>query len=812
MVVSKWTMNFRNNQEPSIVLIWVVFPGLPIPFFAKQQISKLAATLGRVLKIDSATATLRRPLVARVLVEMDVATELAKRIWIGDDDLKPEAPKRDIPRRSERQLQANARQDAQQKHPATEGDAAAQPYSSSRAQEQMAQSDDCGQKDQMQELESERGADSHQRANLPLVEGQEERIPSGEDVGDSSTMGGPSVQQGLAQNPDKAVATEFARTAVEGQPLAATDNVLLGVADKQVVTHSGEGDVAASAKDPMVVGAGVITVDLICDNLPTAIFNGAALAYRGLSQSFDNQCGGNRDSVSEGEADEDFEQETAYSSGGQDLNTNAASVGVNVDHQAMLGNGRKPTKKKGVWVLIPSDRQLRSSVTSTLAQHVSFSVQHPWLANPLTFSFVHAKCTLEGRRALWQDLLDDKPGSHGWCVCGDFNVIVDPNEKQGGRPFSSSEGVELLAFMEGAEVFDAGFSGSRFTWCNNRQRRDRIWKQLDRVLINGAFTESAPSLAMTHLARHPSDHAPVMISFTSRMDNKPRAFRFLNLWTSHPGLLDVVKQAWQVECPGSPLRALCSKLLRTMRAMQEWNKGIVGNVFEAVRRAEALVLAAESRTESDGSVEAQVELSKAQAELRHALLNEEKFWGQKAKVKWLRYGDRNSRYFHATVQQRKAEKVTLEACPTPEEVKKVVFELDGDSAAGPDGFTSQFFTFAWDIIAKDVYNAVLSLFCGAELPRFLTSTSIVLIPKVPSPHDFSKYRPISLCNFFNKVLSRILADRLARILPKILSPQQIGFVKGRNITENYLLAQELMSGLGTRPGERSVKTRYDKGV
>ncbi|XP_027120700.2 uncharacterized protein [Coffea arabica] len=366
--------------------------------------------------------------------------------------------------------------------------------------------------------------------------------------------------------------------------------------------------------------------------------------------------------------------------------------------------------------------------------------------------------------------------------------------------------------MEGAEVFDAGFSGSRFTWCNNRQRRDRIWKQLDRVLINGAFTESAPSLAMTHLARHPSDHAPVMISFTSRMDNKPRAFRFLNLWTSHPGLLDVVKQAWQVECPGSPLRALCSKLLRTMRAMQEWNKGIVGNVFEAVRRAEALVLAAESRTESDGSVEAQVELSKAQAELRHALLNEEKFWGQKAKVKWLRYGDRNSRYFHATVQQRKAEKVTLEACPTPEEVKKVVFELDGDSAAGPDGFTSQFFTFAWDIIAKDVYNAVLSLFCGAELPRFLTSTSIVLIPKVPSPHDFSKYRPISLCNFFNKVLSRILADRLARILPKILSPQQIGFVKGRNITENYLLAQELMSGLGTRPGERSVKTRYDKGV
>ncbi|XP_027171438.1 uncharacterized protein LOC113771005 [Coffea eugenioides] len=505
-----------------------------------------------------------------------------------------------------------------------------------------------------------------------------------------------------------------------------------------------------------------------------------------------------------------------------------------------------------IWVFFSSP--FVCFVIGTSAQHVLFSMQHPWLANPLTFSFVHAKCTLEGRRALWQDLLDDKPGSHGRCVCGDFNVIADPNEKQGGRPFSSSEGVELLAFMEGAEVFDAGFSGSRFTWCNNRQERARIWKRLDRVLINGAFTESAPSLAVTHLARHPSDHAPVLISLTSRMDNKPRAFRFLNLGTSHPGLLDVVKEAWQVECPGSPLRALCSKLLRTRQAIQEWNKGVFGNVFEAVRRAEALVLAVESCTESDGSVEAQVELNKAQAEQRHALLNEEKFWGQKAKVKWLRYGDRNSRYFHATVQQRKvqseihrikdangvwvdddegiaemavqyfsdlfsdargspngwdhlipklvtqAEKVTLEACPTPEEVKKVVFELDGDSAAGPDGFTGQFFTFAWDIIAKDVYNAVLSFFCGAELPQFLTSTSIMLIPKVPSPQDFSKYRPISLCNFFNKVLSRILADRLARILPKILSPQQTGFVKGRNITENYLLAQELMSGIRNKTG------------
>ena len=76
----------------------------------------------------------------------------------------------------------------------------------------------------------------------------------------------------------------------------------------------------------------------------------------------------------------------------------------------------------------------------------------------------------------------------------------------------------------------------------------------------------------------------------------------------------------------------------------------------------------------------------------------------------------------------------------------------------------------------------------------------MLIPKVSSPQDFSKFRPISLCNFFNKLFSQILSNRLADILPKLISPQQTRFVKSRNITENYLLAQEVVSGIGKKLG------------
>ncbi|XP_071912247.1 uncharacterized protein [Coffea arabica] len=378
--------------------------------------------------------------------------------------------------------------------------------------------------------------------------------------------------------------------------------------------------------------------------------------------------------------------------------------------------------------------------------------------------------------------------------------------------------------MEKAGIFDVGFSGASFTWSNNRRNRARISKRLDRFLVNGACLDLFDAISVLHLTRHPSDHAPLKISFATRSDNKPRPFRFLNIWTSKPELLEMIRQAWDQDVDGSPLRVLCSKLLATRRAIQSWNKQHFGNVIDAVRSAEMAVQRAEEVVDQDDSEECQIELNKAQAELRHALSIEEQFWRQKARVKWFQEGERNSRYFHAVVRQRRVqgmihrikksngvwvdadvdiaseaakyfndlftgtldsssdmlhliphmvsgeENGKLESVPSIDEVYRVVKSMDGDSAAGPNGFTGKFFTFAWEVIAQDVYNAILSFFCRAELPRFITSTSIVLIPKMPNPLEFSHFRPISLCNFFNKLLSQILADRLAGILPKIISP------------------------------------------
>ena len=117
--------------------------------------------------------------------------------------------------------------------------------------------------------------------------------------------------------------------------------------------------------------------------------------------------------------------------------------------------------------------------------------------------------------------------------------------------------------------------------------------------------------------------------------------------------------------------------------------------------------------------------------------------------------------------------------------------MDADSAVEPDGYSWKFFTFAWEVVGNDVYAVVCSFFFGAKLPWSVTVTSIILLPKASSPQVFSQNRLINLCNFINKIISNLLAMRLAKVLPIIISSNHNGFVQGRQISDNFLLlAQE----------------------
>ncbi|XP_060179789.1 uncharacterized protein LOC132609695 [Lycium barbarum] len=186
------------------------------------------------------------------------------------------------------------------------------------------------------------------------------------------------------------------------------------------------------------------------------------------------------------------------------------------------------------------------------------------------------------------------------------------------------------------------------------------------------------------------------------------------------------------------------------------------------------------------------ELNKANAEYVKWLGIQDNLLRQKSQIKWFQEGDYNSRYFH--ILNHIPHLITeennnmLTKIPKEEEIKDAIFNLSSESTAGPDGFNGTFFQKCWDIIKSEVIDFVQEYFNGRNLTKFYNHTCLVLIPKVISPTSFSQMRPISLTNFTTKIISKILSSRLNTLLPLIISENQSGFVQGRLIIENVMLA------------------------
>jgi hypothetical protein len=300
---------------------------------------------------------------------------------------------------------------------------------------------------------------------------------------------------------------------------------------------------------------------------------------------------------------------------------------------------------------------------------------------------------------------------------------------------------------------------------------------------------------------------------------------------------------------------LCKKLKLLKGSLRSLNNHHFSHISERVTRAEKAMDDTQLLLHNDMDND---ELLALEKQLRLNLVNlksaEKMFFSQKLKCAFLKECDKGSRFFHSLMNQRhrrrhipaivrsdgmlttsaeevgrefvlyykellgtskhtiplRAEVVQCGNCinvdshayllapVSADDIKQVLFSMDDTKAPGPDGYTSAFFKQAWSIVGADFCSVVKDFFASGELLKQLNHSTIALVPKSSTANSAADYRPISCCNVTYKIISKILAGRLAHVLNDIISPSQNAFLGGRLMADNINLMQELLRSYGRK--------------
>lgn len=116
---------------------------------------------------------------------------------------------------------------------------------------------------------------------------------------------------------------------------------------------------------------------------------------------------------------------------------------------------------------------------------------------------------------------------------------------------------------------------------------------------------------------------------------------------------------------------------------------------------------------------------------------------------------------------------------------EVIQTLLTGKAPGPDGFTVKFYKYFALELAPLMLDMYLNSLERGTLPPTLSQAVITLIlKKDKEPTDCRSYRPISLTNYDSRIFSKILANRLNKVVSSLVHPAQVGFIHNRYSTDN----------------------------
>ncbi|GBG60615.1 hypothetical protein CBR_g8636 [Chara braunii] len=140
-----------------------------------------------------------------------------------------------------------------------------------------------------------------------------------------------------------------------------------------------------------------------------------------------------------------------------------------------------------------------------------------------------------------------------------------------------------------------------------------------------------------------------------------------------------------------------------------------------------------------------------------------------------------------------SQKDKLDCRITKDEIWTTLMQMDEEKTPGLDGFPKEFWETMWPLLSDDLMSFYNEVWESGDLGELAGQGVLSLIHKKSDKMNIRNYRPITLLTVVYKMLSKALANRLIDVIEGLIHPAQTGFLRNRNIQENILLINQMIS-------------------
>ena len=137
---------------------------------------------------------------------------------------------------------------------------------------------------------------------------------------------------------------------------------------------------------------------------------------------------------------------------------------------------------------------------------------------------------------------------------------------------------------------------------------------------------------------------------------------------------------------------------------------------------------------------------------------------------------------------------------TEYEIEKAISKLNSKSAPGTDGLTSDLYKTQKDFFVPLLTSLFNNINLSNSVPPSFEQAIIKVIQKKPNQYNIDNFRPISLINTDQKILSHVIAERLKKVLDTLIGPHQTAHLSNRNIHTSLLKLQTFATKLSKHEG------------